>query len=329
MRRERRGRAARGWMVVLVATGAVLGLGADRPGAWRDAVASLPPVTLAPDAPVAAVRPQKSAVVPAAARVPEPPHAAAATTAVRPAPLPQPTPLPPAAEVYPQTPRVYAINGLNFLGQSGFSEMVDRIRGAGYSDTRSAHWFQAYRLERDIRRLHREQPGTPVVVIGYSLGAYRARAVANRLTRDGIPVAMVGYVGGDYLRDTPSSTPPGACVVNVTGNGFLLSGRNLLFRGTDLSGADNRRLDVSHLDLPKQQQTTQALLNGLAATTGGGYPATGYPAAGVAARPAAAAMPAYPYSYSAAAIAGTPVSAQPPRDDVWLVPAPDGVSARR
>jgi hypothetical protein len=200
---------------------------------------------------------------------------------------PELTPVAPVAPVAPATPaadtpllvsapaaRVYAINGLNLLGRTGFSEMVDQIRGAGYPETRSAPWFQAYRLEREIRQHHREQPGTPVVVIGYSLGVYRARAMANRLTRAGIPVAMVGYVGGDYLRDTPSSSPPGARVVNVTGNGFLLSGRNLLFRGTDLSGADNRRLDASHLDLPRQSQTVQALLDGLYAATGG-VPAPG------------------------------------------------------
>src|SRR5215208_7495775 len=48
--RPQRGRTSRSCWAVLVVVGAVAGLGADRPGAWRDAGASLPPVTLAPDA---------------------------------------------------------------------------------------------------------------------------------------------------------------------------------------------------------------------------------------------------------------------------------------
>jgi hypothetical protein len=74
-------------------------------------------------------------------------------------------------------------------------------------------------------------------------------------------------------------------VVNVTGIGFYPTGRNLFFNGSDLSGADNVRLpNARHMTLPRQEETYQALVNGMqsappvrswpshAATTSNGMP---------------------------------------------------------
>jgi hypothetical protein len=149
--------------------------------------------------------------------------------------------------------------------------MSDRIRDSGYPDTHYGGWYQVLQFDRQIRQAYRQDPNMQVVLIGYSLGVYRAKALANRLIRDGIPVAMVGYIGGDYLRNTPSSLPNGTRVVNVTGDGYLLTGRNLFFNGTELSGADNVRMPgIRHFGLPKQEQTYNALLNGINSSAGGG-----------------------------------------------------------
>lgn len=164
--------------------------------------------------------------------------------------------------------RVYVLNGMDPFGWGGLRDMSDRIRDSGY-DTRYGQWYQVLRFEREIRELHAREPGTQFAIVGYSFGVYRARALANRLTRDGIPVAMVGYIGGDYLRNSASDVPSGPRVVNVTGNGFLVTGRNLIWNGTELSGADNLRLRANHFDLPKQQQTLDALLAGLGSANGG------------------------------------------------------------
>lgn len=191
-----------------------------------------------------------------------------------------PTPMP-ASPSIPKTPvvagaitpgsvpapavRVYVLNGTDAFGFAGLRPMANRLRASGYPDTRFGGWYQSRKFEREIRRLNSQQPGTPVAIIGYSFGAYRAKAMANRLTRDGVPVVMVGYIGGDYLRNTPSAIPGGVRVVNVTGNGFLPTGRNLFFNGTDISGATNLRLPgVRHFDLPKRAETLDALLAGIA-----------------------------------------------------------------
>jgi hypothetical protein len=158
--------------------------------------------------------------------------------------------------------RVYVLNGVDPFGFGGLRDMTSRIRQNGYQ-TRYGAWYEVLSFEREIRQVHDLAPSTQFAIIGYSFGVYRAKALANRLTRDGIPVAMVGYVGGDYLRNSASDVPAGVRVVNVTGNGFLVTGRNLFWNGTDLTGADNLRLRANHFDLPKQQETLDALLAGL------------------------------------------------------------------
>ena len=166
--------------------------------------------------------------------------------------------------------RVYLLNGADPFGWSKLSGTADRLRASGYPDTRYGGWFRGRQFEREIRRSHAESPGTPVAIIGFSAGTYQAKAMAGRLTRDGIPVAMLGYIGADYLTNGGSSQPAGVGrVVNVRGDGFLLTGRNLFFNGTDLNGADNLRLPgVRHFDLPRQEETLSALIGGLDAATG-------------------------------------------------------------
>jgi hypothetical protein len=207
---------------------------------------------------------------------PAPARPAAAPQVVAPAPAPIPAPVPAAPPALagpapvmaaPIPVRVYVLNGMDPFGFGGLKDMTERIRSNGY-DTHYGQWYQVIQFEREIRAIHDLAPSTQFAIIGYSFGVYRAKALANRLTRDGIPVAMVGYIGGDYLRNSASDVPGGARVVNVTGNGFFVTGRNLFWNGTELSGADNVRLRANHFDLPKQQQALDALLAGLG--SGGG-----------------------------------------------------------
>jgi hypothetical protein len=184
----------------------------------------------------------------------------------------------------PTSTRVYVINGVDPFGWGGLAQMTERIRESGYPDTKFGGWFEVLRFDREIRAAHRQDPGAQFVIIGYSFGVYRAKALANRLSRDGVPVAMVGYIGGDYLRNsTAMAQAGGPRVVNVMGDGYLLTGRNLFFNGTHLAGADNVRMPgVRHFSLPKQEQTLSALVSGINSVSGGGW-VTPHTASGIAA----------------------------------------------
>ena len=121
--------------------------------------------------------------------------------------------------------------------------------------------------EATARKVGNVHPSARFAVVGFSAGTYTARSLANRLVRTGVPVAVVGYIGGDYLTDSPDNRVPGAGrVVNVTGSGYLLTGRNLLFNGTELSGATNVRLSGTwHYGLPTHPATFAALYAALTA----------------------------------------------------------------
>jgi hypothetical protein len=206
-----------------------------------------------------------------------------------PVPLPAPTPAPPTdgpaplpvprtigavtfAEGANQDPhtRVYLVNGADPFGWAGMGKLAERIRLSGYPRTRYGEVYDIYAFEREVREVHRQDPAARFVLIGFSAGTLAVRMSANRLVRAGIPVAMVGYLGGDYLGDTPYTRPAGVGrVVNVTGNGFLLTGRNLFWNGTALAGATNVRLAADHFGLPTHAETLGLLLTGLAEVSAG------------------------------------------------------------
>jgi hypothetical protein len=160
---------------------------------------------------------------------------------------------------------IMVVNGGDPFHLAGSDQLVRKLQAAGYPQTRFAEWHQVQAIEDSLREVQRVSPQTRLVLIGYSLGAYRVRDLANEFLRDGIPVAMVAYVGADYLSDDPEAQLAGVPrVVNVTGDGHLLTGRNLFFNGTEVTGARNLRLaGTRHFDLLQHPDTFTVLVEEL------------------------------------------------------------------
>jgi hypothetical protein len=158
--------------------------------------------------------------------------------------------------------RVYILDGVNPVGLAGVGQLAERLRRSGFPRVEVGGWYSAATFEREIRATYAADPTARFAVVGYSFGTYPARSLANRLAQSGVPVAVVAYVGGDYLSDTPATGVPGAGrVVNVTGDGYLLT-----FNGTEVSGASNVRLAGTwHYALPTHPSTFAALYAALAA----------------------------------------------------------------
>ena len=289
-------------VVVIVAALTALGAGPYEP--WKTVQTSLPPVAVAPGFPPLPNRAAAPIIVPSTVEslpahsyvmvlpTSSPAPGYSATVPVRSglAPVRRPASSIPAVPGKIGSPaaigmtaaassvplmtgantRVYVINGVDPFGWAGLSEMTDRLRASGYPDTTFGSWYEVLRFDREIRAAYRQDPSAQFIIIGYSFGVYRAQGLASRLAHDGIPIAMVGYIGGDYLRNSPANTRGvGGRVVNVMGDGYLLTGRNWFFNGTDLAGTDNVRMPgVRHFGLPKQEQTVDALVNGMNAATG-------------------------------------------------------------
>lgn len=152
---------------------------------------------------------------------------------------------------------VYVVNGADVIHVAGMKKLADRIRRSGYPHTKFGEWYDMASFEAEFRKIRAECLNARVVLIGYDLGAYMVRAAANRLVRDGFPVAMVGYVGGEGLTNTEYSRPTGVPrVVNVTGKGLLM-------KATSLDGSANVNVPVMSYSLPSRPETFHALYMGL------------------------------------------------------------------
>ncbi len=240
---------------------------ADDRGGWPAATMPIPSSRSAPVAPTPYY--QTSPVAPT-------PYYQAPPAAAVPSSAPV---FPPADAVVVPTEShvyVYVVNGVDPLMWGGADKLAENLRAGGYANTRFGSWRHIGRFEDEIRSVHAHHPGSQFALIGFSNGTYSVRHAANRLNQQGIPIAMVGYLGGDYLRNTPYSRPGNVGrVVNVTGNGFVLTGRNLFFNGTKIDGAANMRLpDAEHYGIPQRPETLALLRRELDAATGSGaaYP---------------------------------------------------------
>src|SRR5262249_6514632 len=136
--------------------------------------------------------------------------------------------------------------------------LAEYYRCIGFENTYCYQMTSSFHVASRIREIHRQCPGAKFVLLGFSAGANCVRAMANSFCDEGIFIDRLIYLGGDTLTDCQRSRP--CCVgqvINIMGNGYLFSGHNLFFKGEDICGAVNVRLDVWHITLPKQDVTQQ------------------------------------------------------------------------
>jgi len=160
---------------------------------------------------------------------------------------------------------VFFVNGVDVLGTANLRGLCGYVQAQGYSHAYYSQMTQGHRIVRRVRQAHEEDPLARIVLVGFSAGTYVVRDVAHALSEDGIPIALLVYIGGDFLQNDPGCRPGNAArIVNITGHGFLLSGGDL-FRGTELDGAVNLRLACRHMLLPSRWETIDLLMRELTA----------------------------------------------------------------
>jgi hypothetical protein len=161
---------------------------------------------------------------------------------------------------------LFFVNGIDVLGAANFRGLCGYVQAQGYRQAYFAQMTQGNRIVRRIRQIRQEDAQARIVLVGFSAGTYVVRDVAHALKEDGIPVALLAYIGGDFLQNSPDCRPCNVGkIVNITGHGFLLSGGDL-FNGSDLDGAVNLRLPCRHMLLPSRRETIDLLVRELTAT---------------------------------------------------------------
>jgi hypothetical protein len=91
---------------------------------------------------------------------------------------------------------VFFLHGCDPLDYSNFAGLREYAHSLGFIKTHFGNSYHAFHFEKEIRKLHREQPDAPIVLVGFGHGAGMARDLACSFLPDGILIDLVVYIDG-------------------------------------------------------------------------------------------------------------------------------------
>jgi hypothetical protein len=150
---------------------------------------------------------------------------------------------------------IFFLQGVDPFDCCNLEGLRDHVQAQGFIKT----WFGYFThhtgyFEKEIIRIHEEDPEARFVLVGFSFGANAIRDLANRLYERDITVDLLFYLGGNTLDDSPRSRPPNVLrVVNILAVGCI-------WNGAQIEGAENYQLtDVWHFGSPAHPRSTEML----------------------------------------------------------------------
>lgn len=184
------------------------------------------------------------------------------------------------------------INGIDPAYAANLNGVAAYFRSIGFKNTTSYQFPFTMLARKQIETVRRSDPDARIVLLGFSVGANCVRGVANNLQKENMHIDCLIYVAGDTIFDSATSRPANVGqIVNITGHGLIFYGRDIVFKGDDIDGAINRRLDARHMSIPQQRETIETIgaqLIALASKSNAAQPTAVQPAA--MSRPAAVEM---------------------------------------
>src|SRR6266851_2758689 len=158
---------------------------------------------------------------------------------------------------------IFFIHGLDPLDCSNLGGVRDYVQSLGFIKTYYGQLYHKAYFEKEVRRIHREDPDAHFVLIGFSFGANMARDLTRAVKSDGVFIDLLVYLGGNTLENRPEDKPENAGhIVNILATGWI-------WNGDHLDGATNLNYDdVWHFGSPAHMKTLQVLADELAAIAG-------------------------------------------------------------
>jgi hypothetical protein len=166
---------------------------------------------------------------------------------------------------------VYFINGLDPLDKGNLIGLSERVRELGFQNVSFAQMYDEPAMRREIVETYRQDPAARFVLVGFSFGANVVNYLAGDVQEDGVPIALLVYLGGDTLTNSADYRPANAQhIVNVTAQGCVWLCAGLIWQGIEIDGAENLRFEnVDHFHIPTDPRVLQILreqLSAIAAT---------------------------------------------------------------
>ena len=155
---------------------------------------------------------------------------------------------------------MHGADPLNFSNLSGVREYVQRL---GFPKTYYGQLYHVVAFEKEIRRVHHEDPEARFVLVGFSYGANAVCHLAHAAQQEGILIDLLVYLGGNTLKDVPQDKPENALrIVNILANGWI-------WNGAQFDRGENINLpDVWHFGSPTHPETLKTLARELALVAG-------------------------------------------------------------
>jgi hypothetical protein len=155
---------------------------------------------------------------------------------------------------------IFLVGGTDPCHWANLGGLCDYLHTVGFTKTYCGEMYHYWYFNREIKRIHREDPEAHFALLGFSFGALVVRELAHSAGEEGIPIDLLVYCGGNTLKNCPEDRPANALkIVNVlVSSGFI-------FNGDALEGADNALVDGGwHFSSPTNEYTVNAMLRELA-----------------------------------------------------------------
>jgi hypothetical protein len=163
-----------------------------------------------------------------------------------------------ACKVYPPCCRshvyIFLIHGMDPFDWANLTGVCDYCHALGFSKTYYGQLYHTLKFEKEMRRIHAEDPSARFVLVGFSFGANMVRYLANSAKDDGIAIDLLVYLGGNTLKNEEHDQPANAArIVNILASGCV-------WNGAWMDRAENiHETDVYHFGTPSHPETLRVL----------------------------------------------------------------------
>ncbi len=168
-----------------------------------------------------------------------------------------------ACKAYPPCCRehvyVFLVHGMDPFDWANLTGLRDYVQELGFHKTYYGQLYHTWTFEKEIRRIHAEDPSARFVLIGFSFGANVVRYLANSAGADHIPIDLLVYFGGNTLKNETYDQPENvARIVNILASGAI-------WNGAWMDRAENiHETDVWHFGSPSHPYSLRMMARELA-----------------------------------------------------------------
>ncbi|HKI33922.1 MAG TPA: hypothetical protein VKA46_18860 [Gemmataceae bacterium] len=154
---------------------------------------------------------------------------------------------------------IFIVHGMDPFDWANLAGLRDYVQTLGFHKTYYGQMYHTLTFDKEIRRVHAEDPSARFVLVGFSFGANMVRYLANSAKADGIPIDLLVYFGGNTLHNEAYDQPENAArIINILASGCI-------WNGAWMDRAENvHETDRWHFGSPSHPQSVEMLTRELA-----------------------------------------------------------------